>query len=227
MGVAANTFIEYEILAVALLLYYVKSFKYFVLAPTIGPLVKALVSTALSLDVLIFVAVLLFILVAIAMMHWIAFGHLVEDYHTLEQSVVNAAYTAYGDTFIDIREASPNVSVILGFLVMFFVPILMMNILIAVISNVYDRVMETNLADWEQTLTDRMVSEANDQSLARFYEDLQKMFDPLDVIPDNYENSLVVSNHNGFPARAQEQFDAWMNSKADTSGGVETENSVK
>lgn len=56
-------------------------------------------------------------------------------------------------------------SVVLGFLVMFFVPVLMMNIMIAVISNVYDRVMEHSIEEWEAEQTQRMVTEVNDHTL--------------------------------------------------------------
>ncbi len=111
-----------------------------------------------SYPVIIFALVLLFVILAMTLGFFLAFGLLVPDYNTFDSAMMQVAFIALGDTDLStIQEVAPTFGAVIMFFAALFINLIMLNIFIAVIGNVYDDELKDANTDWENALTERII----------------------------------------------------------------------
>eukprot|EP00298_Acanthocystis_sp_HF-20_P006832 c16577_g1_i1.p1 GENE.c16577_g1_i1~~c16577_g1_i1.p1 ORF type:complete len:443 (-),score=173.32 c16577_g1_i1:45-1373(-) len=183
-SLAALTVLEWYWVSIVMTLYWLKLVKYAVLAPDVGPVVSALVNTMFDNNVLIFIVVLALAVVSFSIGHSVAFGQDSINYHTISSSVLNLILATSGSSDTSFFDVSPRFGPILTIIVNLVLGKVLINIFIAVVSDVYNCVLENAQEDWEQDLTDRMIDNINTRSekrkLVRKIMSLGKVEDEID-----------------------------------------------
>jgi hypothetical protein len=139
-----------------------KLLKYVTLAPSIGPVVGAIVRTMFDFQVIIFAGVLLMVVLAFTIGFYVAFGQLLDAYQSFQLSVVQTVLMMIGTFDLDsLSEASPGFGPAMFFSVILVLALVMLNIFIAVISEVYSSALSESNDRWNENLTKRMIESEN------------------------------------------------------------------
>lgn len=165
---ADRSVIEYNWVAAVMILYWIKLLKYLTLAPGVGPVVGAIVATMFSKEVMIFALVLVLVILSMTLGFFLAFGLLVPEYQSFQQTVVQVTFVALGNFDLEpLAQVSPGFGPFIMFTAALVINLVMMNIFIAVIGNVYDAKLENANSDWEDGLTERMMPSSKQLAKAK------------------------------------------------------------
>jgi len=125
--------------------------------PFLGPRVMAITSTFVHPDVIPFYIFLMFMLVTFALSLQFAFGNEIMDYRNSYASIENTWYILFGDFGVNF-EAMQESTILGAYAVLFMLSILltlvMMNIFIAVVSDVYGKAFESAQIKFEKNVVD-------------------------------------------------------------------------
>jgi len=162
----ANTAIlEITWVAIIVILYWLKLLKYVVRAPSVGPVVSALMSTMFDHRVMIFTGVFALVLFSFTLGFTIAFGQRVPTQFNLGTTAQYLTFFVFGQFDQDYYAVSQEFGPVLAYMILFLMSLVMLNIFIAVISDVYNDVLRTSQQNWEADLTRRMAKEISGRTV--------------------------------------------------------------
>ncbi|PRP85611.1 polycystin-2-like [Planoprotostelium fungivorum] len=148
-----------QLSCVLLLLVLLRSLKFFEILPGWGRVVISLINTLTDQKLLVFVGLFLYVLLAFSITYFMAFSDSVEATSTMGLSILCAFKTIFGDSaFSDMISAQPIFGPIFFLLFMSFQALILMNMFIAVISDLYMSKAEDDQFKWDLNVTEIYIS---------------------------------------------------------------------
>eukprot|EP00300_Choanocystis_sp_HF-7_P018073 c19928_g1_i1.p1 GENE.c19928_g1_i1~~c19928_g1_i1.p1 ORF type:complete len:924 (+),score=151.33 c19928_g1_i1:1146-3917(+) len=156
---AEATVSENNWLALAIALYWLKLLKYITLSPGLGPVVSAIIQTMFNVQVLIFAVVLMIVELSFALGMTVSVGGILDSYKNFAASLGFLGFMTLGNyDLASLQVVAPEFGPIAFFVFLIIIGLVMLNIFIAVVSEVYQKELESSSDDWQDDLTDRMKS---------------------------------------------------------------------
>ena len=158
VGIAQNFRTLNQTLGVVILLAYIKVLKLIVIVPKIGPVVRAIIKTMGDMKVLLFFLLYIEVLIAFVLGFHISFGSQVLQFHNVVQGIYHTLRIVLGDYpstggFDDLLVAHYALGPVFYLILLVFGQLLFLNILIAVISEVYTRAIVVTNRDWSKEIS--------------------------------------------------------------------------
>eukprot|EP00759_Apiculatamorpha_spiralis_P046751 PhF_6_TR42933/c2_g1_i1/m.65177 len=145
---------EQKIFSFVVLVCWVKSLKHIRFLPGMGPVASAITGTVGSSQIGTFVVILMLVILGFVFCCHFAFQKSVEGLKTFRSSFFFVVRTVVGDMDYDsLQQGSIHLGPFIWFLIASFCIIMLLNILIAVIGNVYDELIEETIADWSMAIS--------------------------------------------------------------------------
>jgi nicotinamidase/pyrazinamidase len=147
---------EQKILSFIVLASWLKSLKHIRFLPNMGPIASAITGTVGSPQIGVFVIVLIVVIMGFVFCCHFAFQKNVEGLRTFRSSFFFVCRTIIGDMDFDsMVQGSLNYGPFIWFMIVCFVVIMLLNILIAVVGNVYDDLIEETEKDWSAAISEK------------------------------------------------------------------------
>ncbi|KAJ9463969.1 Polycystin-2 [Diplonema papillatum] len=146
------------ILGPALLIAYIKVLKLVVIVPILGPVVGAIIRTIANLRVCMFLTLFVVVMWAFTCALHVAFGSENESYHSIPGSIFATLRIVLGEFpaeggFEELLAAQHILGPLLFVFLLVFGQLIFLNILIAVVSEVYTRAIEVTNRDWSTEIS--------------------------------------------------------------------------
>ena len=146
-------------LGTTVLIAWIKVLKLIIVVPKLGPVVGAIISTMANVKVCLFFLLFIEVLWAFISAFHLSFGDQLEPYSSLSESLFTTVRIVLGDYpsqggFDDLRALSPPFAPILFVCLLVFGQLLFLNILIAVVSEVYTKAIEVTNEEWSKDINE-------------------------------------------------------------------------
>eukprot|EP00741_Cyanophora_paradoxa_P021290 tig00021348_g20550.t1 len=151
-----------DLIAVVLVLAWLKTLIFIRLFPVVGPIVQAIFNTFVSPPVLTFSAVYGIVIVAFSLAMHVAFGSSVYIFRTLEWSLLTMFRITFGDFTQDMEALQQAGSVAGPLLLAAFVTaatLVLINLFIAIFTESYRRAQGMRVGQWNQSVSELMQRE--------------------------------------------------------------------
>eukprot|EP01012_Entosiphon_sulcatum_P055783 TRINITY_DN7829_c0_g1_i1.p1 TRINITY_DN7829_c0_g1~~TRINITY_DN7829_c0_g1_i1.p1 ORF type:complete len:2451 (+),score=352.13 TRINITY_DN7829_c0_g1_i1:70-7422(+) len=146
---AAYTVQQQNSVAFLLVISWIKLLKYFVVLPSLGPVANAIMTTITDFKIVIFVLVFVEVLLSLVFGFHYSFGHSVSDYRSFEQSIYSMLQLVFGIwDFQSLFNSSRVMGPVLFLVALVGTNLVLLNILIAVVSDVYYERLATCQSKW-------------------------------------------------------------------------------
>ena len=146
--------LETDFLATAVLMAWLKLTKYLTFLPGIGSLVRAVIATIFDRRVVTFLIFLGTVVWAFVLGFFFAFGTVNVGYLTIGRTIMTVLRTIFGDFQDDSLETTNAFGVVYFGLLLLVVMMVLMNLFIAVVSEVYGEMFSENERAWNDWLTE-------------------------------------------------------------------------
>ena len=146
------------ILGIVLMLSFIKVLRLIVIVPKMGPVIRAIIHTVWHRKVILFFILYIEVLVAFVLGLYVAFGAKLQSYHSIVQSLYLVLRIVLGDYpgvggFDDLLSAHYVLGPLFYIFLMIFGQLLFLNILIAVVGEVYQKAAEATNRDWSKQIS--------------------------------------------------------------------------
>jgi len=122
--------------------------------PFTGPVTQSIMDSIKARTVLVFLTLFILIIFSYSLAFSLAFGADLYDYRTISASFVTLIRMAFGDiNYDELAAANYVLGPILFITFVFFVTLVLMNLLVAILSEVYINTQGQNEAAWERFIT--------------------------------------------------------------------------
>eukprot|EP00760_Papus_ankaliazontas_P014596 PhM_4_TR16111/c0_g1_i1/m.84879 len=154
--IAQFTTLESRVLAFVVLASWVKLLKFVRNLPDMGPIAAAIVGTVGSRQISTFLVVLILVVLGLVFSCYFAFQMNLEGVATLRSAFFFVIRMVVGDADFDaLQQGDFHFGPFIWFVTIFFVVIMLLNILIAVIGNVYDELVAQSVEDWSMEIAEK------------------------------------------------------------------------
>jgi len=146
--------IEKAIFAIVLLLCFLRGLKLLRIPPFTGPVTQSIMDSVKARTVLVFLTLFVLIIFSYSLAFSLAFGAELYDYRNIGSSFITLIRMAFGDiNYDELEQANYVLGPILFITFVFFVTLVLMNLLVAILSEVYMQSQSQNEAAWERYIT--------------------------------------------------------------------------
>eukprot|EP00759_Apiculatamorpha_spiralis_P013454 PhF_6_TR2014/c1_g2_i1/m.3456 len=147
---------EQKVFAFVVLVAWIKSLKYVRFLPEMGPIASAMTETVGSRQIGTFVVVLTLVIMSFVFCCFFAFQRNVDALRTFRMTFFMIIRTIVGDFNYDaLNQGSLHMGPFIFFLFISLVVIMLMNILIAVVGNVYDDLIKETVVQWSMDVSEK------------------------------------------------------------------------
>lgn len=145
--------IETDAIAILMLMLVIRFVKYLRLIPGSGPLAIGILETSLNPTVLMYLAVLLGLQFSFAVGFHIAFGSLVAEFDTVFHSFLALFTISFAGDWDSLTGLPSQVSTVFFFVFYALVAIVLINLFIGIVSDVYPEARSKSKLEWERSIT--------------------------------------------------------------------------
>jgi len=154
------TMVAYEqyLYGLLIIIAYLRALKFLKIPPFTGPATQSILDTMQARSFLVFCAFFIFVLISYALGYQIAFGLGIQRISSLGNSFMSLIRTIFGDfDFPSMAASHPAFGPIYFVLYNMFTGLILMNLFIAVISDIYIGLQDQNEQRWERFITKLMI----------------------------------------------------------------------
>ena len=152
--VAALTVAERELWALVLVLYFVKLLKYIMILPKLGSVANAITATIGDSKVLIFFVVFMVISIALMLGLHLLLGTTSDQFKSFKSTLVSFTQIVFGQWDFNAFQESWLVGPLLFMLTLFLANLVLINVFIAVVGNIYEENLTKSVERWSWQIID-------------------------------------------------------------------------
>ena len=147
---------EVDVIAVVMLFVFVRFVKYLQLAPGAGPVLVAILLTFIHGTVLLYLGIMMGVIIAFGVSFHVAFASENINFSTVWRSILSLFGTSFAEEFQRIEQSEPRVLSTLFFVLFLIVAVLLVNVLIAIVSDQYPKEAHKAAQNWDALITHLM-----------------------------------------------------------------------
>ena len=196
---------ERILLSILVVLCYLRGLKLLRIPPFSGPVVQSVMDTLRSDKVIVFLMLFILIIFSFSLAFSLAFGAEIYGYRTIGASFLTLLRTAFGDfDFEPLAQANYLLGPILFVFFIIFTSLILLNLLVAIMSEVYIAVQGRNETAWERYITKLWIDNVENANafiltrlIGRVLHDLNIWFQRIKFrLTPSQASSLLKNNKN-------------------------------
>eukprot|EP01114_Cavostelium_apophysatum_P005981 TRINITY_DN1716_c0_g1_i1.p1 TRINITY_DN1716_c0_g1~~TRINITY_DN1716_c0_g1_i1.p1 ORF type:complete len:1754 (-),score=458.67 TRINITY_DN1716_c0_g1_i1:2672-7933(-) len=151
---------ENELYAALVVFCFLRALKFLVIPPATGPHTNSILQTMAARSFVVFIFIFVFVIITLALSFYLAFGFANYTMRGFGESIITMFRMLFGEFDYEAMSASNRVLAPVMFLLFFlFLGLVLMNLFIAVLSDVYINIEKQNESAWEIYITRLLIEE--------------------------------------------------------------------